>query len=304
MSVEIRAFNKGQAMVMVTSEIPAIWWWAVAMAWTFAAVFMTFKGGWLDTPERSDSFPFSARQFFFMTISLCLAFSSYIYSFIFANSVISSFRKLSLSSSLGSFTEHEWIGLTQVVGLIFGTLVVYLVSALLPSDLNSFVSGKNQELKTWFKGAAYGLLFIPVIFLTTWITGVISSLVSSEEKAPQIALDILGHLPHMGLVFWVLLPIIVFIVPYVEEMLFRGFLQGFLNGLVHPTLSIVLTSAAFSFFHYSPVQKGSNFEIMFGLFVFSFFASKLRIKENSINASIGMHAAFNALSLFIFFRTS
>jgi hypothetical protein len=97
---------------------------------------------------------------------------------------------------------------------------------------------------------------------------------------------------------------IVCIVPYVEEMLFRGFLQGFLNGICHPTLSILLTSAAFALFHYSPLQKSSNFEIMIGLFVFSILASKIRIKEDSIYASIGMHSAFNATSLCLFFGLS
>lgn len=90
-------------------------------------------------------------------------------------------------------------------------------------------------------------------------------------------------------------------VPYVEEILFRGFLQGFLGGVFHPSLAILGTSFIFSLFHYSSLQKSSNFEIMFGLFVFSLFISRLRVKENSVISCIGMHAAFNAVSLVLSF---
>ena len=93
----------------------------------------------------------------------------------------------------------------------------------------------------------------------------------------------------------------VFLAPYVEEMLFRGFLQGFLNGLVHPALSVLVTAAAFALFHYSSLQKGSNLEIMAGLFLFAVISSNLRAREDSIITSVGYHAAFNATSLALLF---
>jgi len=291
-------------MIMVTSEIPALWWLCVAVLWTVAAFFLTFKGGWLSMPDRSEAFPFSARQFFLMVIALVAVFMLYISAFVVAGSVITAFQNLHASIPIGKMTKVEWMALEQVIGLIIASFVVAITTALLPADLLSIVKGKNTEWKKWFKGAALGLLFVPVILLSTWVIGLIISIVSPETRAPQVALEVLGRVQRMSFTFWMLVLSIIIIVPYVEETLFRGFLQGFLNGLIHPTLSLLLTASAFSLFHYSPLQKSSNFEIMTGLFVFSILASKLRIKEDSINASIGMHAAFNAASLCLFFSLS
>jgi membrane protease YdiL (CAAX protease family) len=296
--------KRGQAMVMVTSEIPALWWWGVAVVWTVAAFFLAFKGGWLSLPDRSEAFPFSARQFFLMVIALFFAFALYIASFVASRSLVLAFQKIPISMSIGGLAKSEWLAIEQIIGLVLGTIAVSFITAFLPADLLPIVTGKSEGVKKWFKGTVLGFLFVPVILLATGVIGLIVSIVSPETRAPQVALEVLTNLRGTSVVFWLLLVSIVCIVPCVEEMLFRGFLQGFLNGLVHPTLSLLLTAAAFSFFHYSPLQKSSNFEIMIGLFVFSILSSKIRVKEDSINASIGMHAAFNATSLCLFFGLS
>jgi membrane protease YdiL (CAAX protease family) len=289
-------------MVMVTSEIPAMWWWGLAAVWTVVASFLTIKGGWLSMPERSEAFPFSARQFFLMTLALLAAFALYLCSFNAAVSIITAFRRLSISTTLGTFSANEWQAMVQLVGLVLGTLSILLVTYVVPNDLRDLVCGKSGGVKQWLKGCGFGIVFMPIILLSTWVIGVLTSLFG-PEKAPQLALDILASLHGKGVLFWLLVIFVVVVVPYVEEMLFRGYLQGFLNGLVHPTLAVFLTSAAFSAFHYTPTQKASNVEIMVGLFVFSLFASKLRYTENSIHAAIGMHTAFNAASLLLFFET-
>ena len=255
-------------------------------------------------PDRSDAFPFSARQFFVMLFFLLVAFASYIASFALARSLVAAFQQLNVSASLGSVTLFEWVAIEQLIGLVLGTIAIFLITSLLPADLAAHVSGKSGGWKKWIKGTAFGFLFVPVILLTTWVIGVIVSIVSPETRAPQIALEVLAHIRESHFLFWLMVVAIVSIVPYVEEMLFRGFLQGFLNGLVHPALSVLLTSAAFALFHYSPLQKSSNFEIMTGLFVFSMLASRMRVQEDSIDASVGMHAAFNATSLCLFLGLS
>lgn len=289
---------------MLTTEIPTLWWCGVGAIWTVAALFLTLRGGWLALGERSEAFPFSARQFFLMVLALTVAFISYTASFIASRSCVITVQKLPMAASLGTLTQSEWLAIEQIMGLFFGSIAVSFVTSLLPDDLTSIVKGKSEGWRKWIKGMALGVLFVPVILLATWVIGCIITIVSPETRVPQVALDILARLRNGSFLFWLLIVFIVCVVPYVEEMLFRGFLQGFLNGLVHPILSVLLTSAAFSFFHYSPLQKSSNFEIMTGLFVFSMFASRIRVKEDSISASIGMHAAFNATSLGLFFGLS
>lgn len=195
-------------------------------------------------------------------------------------------------------------GLEQILGVIIGSFSVCFITSLLPQDLVPLIKGKSGGWKKWAKGFLFGIAFTPVILLSTWIVGIIVSLISPEVRPPQVALELLAQIPRAGIVFWLLLFTVVSLVPYIEETLFRGMLQGFLNGICHPTLSILLTSSAFSLFHYSPLQKSSNFEIIAGLFVFSILASKIRLKEDSLAASIGMHAAFNAASLCLFLGLS
>lgn len=289
---------------MVPSEIHTLWWLGLGIVWTVAAFFIAVKGGWLAMPDKSEAFPFSARQFFLMLISAFVAFALYIASFVVAHALITSIQQISGAASLGVLKKSEWLAIEQLLGLVLGIMAVSVIATLLPADVASLVTGKSGGWRKWLKGVFLGIFFVPVILLATWVIGVIISLVNPEGRAPQVALEILSRLRGEGILFWVLLLSIVFIVPYVEEMLFRGFLQGFFNGLVHPTLSIVLTSAAFALFHYSPSQKSSNFEIMIGLFVFSLLSSKIRIKEDSIYASIGMHGGFNATALCLFFGFS
>lgn len=157
--------------------------------------------------------------------------------------------------------------------------------------------GKQNGWKQLGRGALYGLFFYPLISSITWIVSCAVSWITQEPPTPQAVLTFLTHFDHSSMLFWLLCFSIVVFVPYVEEVLFRGFLQGFLGGVFHPLLAILGTSIIFSFFHYSPLQKSSNFEIMFGLFVFSLFVSRLRVREDSVISCVGMHAAFNAISL-------
>lgn len=287
---------------MATSEIPALWIWVGALIWAIAGFVWVVKGQWLAMPEKSDAFPFSARQFFLMLIALLFAFGLYVASFLIAHSLTEAFQHLPPALSLGLNSKPEVQALEQLFAIILGTAGVWIVSSLLPDDLAGLVMGKSGGWKKWLKGVGLGFLFVPVIFFVTWVIGTIISLTTSEERSLQLSLEMLVNLRGTSFLFWILAPIVIFIVPYVEEMLFRGFLQGFLNGLLHPTLAVLCTSAVFALFHYSPLQKSSNFEIMAGLFVFSILASNVRAKEDSIWASIGLHAAFNATSLCLFFR--
>lgn len=282
-------------------EIPAVWLWGAAAVWIFLAIFLMVKGSWLSMPERSEAFPFSARQFFFMLLGLLFAFGGYIASFLIAHTIVSVLKNISGSVFLGQLTLSEWLAVEQIVGLVTGIVFLAFVRRLLPKDLVSLVAGKAQGWKPLWKGALYGVLFVPLILVLASVVGWIVSLVSPESRAPQVALEMVANVRSAGVLFWLLVTCIVVLVPSIEETLFRGFLQTFLLGLVHPTLAVFLTSGIFAAFHYSPLQKSSNFEIMIGLFVFSLLASKIREKEGALGAAIGLHAAFNATSLCLYF---
>jgi membrane protease YdiL (CAAX protease family) len=287
-------------MMVFTSDVPSQWVWGIALVWTVAAFVYTYRVHLLRLPETSESFPFSFKQFLVMGIGLCAAAGLYFASFIVAGGVVGALGTV-LSSVVPPSNSQEWFALAQIVALVLGLGSIQFVRSLLPEDALPLVVGASLSLKKFLKGAAIGVLVLPIILFVTWIVGVIVSLFSGEPKSPQLALEIFQHIPHSGPLFWGMIGVAVLLAPYVEEMLFRGFLQGFLNGLVHPALSVLLTAAAFALFHYSSLQKGSNLEIMAGLFLFAVISSNLRVREDSIIASVGYHAAFNAASLALLF---
>ena len=286
--------------MMFTSDVPSQWVWGIALVWTVAAFVYMFRTHLLRLPETSESFPFSFKQFLVMGLGLCSATGLYFSSFIVAGGVVNALGTV-VSSLVPLANSQEWIALAQIVALIFGLASIQFVRSLLPADALSLVVGSSNNFKKLVHGAAIGVLVLPLILITTWVVGVIVSLFSAEPKVPQLALELFQHLPHSGPLFWGMIGVAVFLAPYVEEMLFRGFLQGFLNGLVHPALSVMATAAAFALFHYSSLQKGSNLEIMAGLFLFAVISSNLRAREDSIITSVGYHAAFNATSLTLLF---
>jgi membrane protease YdiL (CAAX protease family) len=287
-------------MMVFTSDVPSQWVWGIALVWLVASFVYVLRVHLLRLPETSESFPFSFKQFLVMGLGLCAAVGLYFASFLVAGGAVSALGVVT-SSVVPSSDSQEWFALAQIISLILGLGSIQFVRSFLPDDALPLVVGASNSFKKLIKGAALGVLVLPLILVTTWLVGVIVSLFSSEPKVPQLALEIFQHIPHSGPLFWGMIGVAVILAPYVEEMIFRGFLQGFLNGLVHPALSVLITAAAFALFHYSSFQKGSNLEIMAGLFLFAVIASNLRVREDSIVASVGYHAAFNAMSLALLF---
>ncbi|MCL4552239.1 MAG: CPBP family intramembrane metalloprotease [Candidatus Marsarchaeota archaeon] len=286
-------------MTVSLESIVNVWWILGFALWTFFSFYVVRKYEWFHPTDPPEFFPFSARQFFVIGAALFFAAAVYFASFLLAHTLTSALRASPVGGILSSY--KDWVALDQIIGIAVGCGGLTLLVSLLPADLVAIVTGTSSGIRKWARGFGYGVLFFPLVTITCWIVSLVSTVISPGEHPPQLAVDLVAGIVGTSWLFWTMVGFIVFLVPYVEEMLFRGFLQGFLGGLVHPLLSTLLTAAAFAFFHYSPLQKASNLEIIVALFVFSLLASRLRLKENSVIASVGMHAGFNATSMVVFF---
>jgi membrane protease YdiL (CAAX protease family) len=89
--------------------------------------------------------------------------------------------------------------------------------------------------------------------------------------------------------------------PFIEELLFRGFLQTYLTNRFSTKIAIVLTSVLFAIFHFAPEQKLSNITILSSLFVLSCFLGFLYEKQKYLLSQMILHAAFNLISIFNLF---
>lgn len=94
---------------------------------------------------------------------------------------------------------------------------------------------------------------------------------------------------------------VIFIVPLLEELLFRGFLQTTLKNFVSPILAILITSTIFALFHFSLNQGMNNLVIISSLFLLSLFLGYLRERQGNIISSYALHSCFNALSVLMIF---
>lgn len=77
--------------------------------------------------------------------------------------------------------------------------------------------------------------------------------------------------------------------PFVEELLFRGFLQGFMAQVVGERWALPCASAVFARLHGMPGLPA--------LFVLSLFLGWLQLRTRSLWAPYGAHALHNAVSL-------
>jgi membrane protease YdiL (CAAX protease family) len=86
---------------------------------------------------------------------------------------------------------------------------------------------------------------------------------------------------------------IVVIAPFIEEFLFRGTLQNYLKRKLNAKKAIILSSACFALFHFSPEQGLGNLSLIPSLFTFACFLGYTYERQGSLFASIGLHMAFN-----------
>lgn len=90
---------------------------------------------------------------------------------------------------------------------------------------------------------------------------------------------------------------IICLAPFIEEVIFRGFLQTYARQYLGPNGAVAVSSFCFSFFHYTPEQGLGNIPIIGSLFILALFLGFVYERQGSLLASIALHASFNAISV-------
>lgn len=88
----------------------------------------------------------------------------------------------------------------------------------------------------------------------------------------------------------VLVAIVVVGAPVVEELVYRGLLQGAFSRCMPPILSIPVVAAWFALIHFRPVEYP-------GLFAFGLVAGTCAWRTGRLGMSVWAHVAFNATGL-------
>jgi membrane protease YdiL (CAAX protease family) len=194
------------------------------------------------------------------------------------------------------------------VGVFFTSLTLFFFfkkERFPKTELSGLKWPKNRStaLSDYLKGLSLFVFTYPSVFLTAQLIGFLTALLFPESKNQQIVISLLKNLRETPLIFFSLSLYLIFIVPFLEELLFRGFLQTTLRKITPLKLNIFLTSLVFAGFHYSALQGISNIELMSALFVLSCFLCYFQEKGSSIFIPIGVHSAFNLFNIVLVILT-
>ena len=165
-------------------------------------------------------------------------------------------------------------------------------------------SAQVHKLQSFYFGALSLLIGYPLVIAIGQFVRMIQISVFGIPEVDQIAVEALKLSLDYPLMSALMMFGVVCIVPIAEEVLFRGYLQGWMRGYLQPKYAIILTSIIFSAFHYSFKQGWSNIELLLSLLILSMILGILYEKQRTLWAPIGLHMAFNLINAALLIMTT
>lgn len=199
------------------------------------------------------------------------------------------------ASLLGTFADDGPGALTMIATTTLGFLpaaaaVVWSARRTEPRPLESLGLQSGGAVPAVLYALGVYLLFLPALIgsalLWPWLYEVLG-----ETWAPQTVLLAFAELEGGALAVAVVSAVVV--VPFLEELLFRGFLQPFLVQNFRDAGGVALTAFLFALLH-----GGSAFG---PVFVLALVLGGVALKTRRLWAPWAVHAAHNGLQLALFF---
>ncbi len=279
----------------VVSEEQA--WASLFYAFLFALVtyFIARRVGYFRLPPESKASPVTLKQ----TIGIFLIY-------LLLALLILPLLNLGLVRFInhGSMTK-EWLGWAQVGALAIVFLALLSYCLLIPPSTRHYIfwGDMKASLKRFYKAIGMGgvslIVSYPFVLFISAVTNLISLWIWKEAKVEQVAVEQLKMTMGRPALFAVMIVMVVLIVPFMEELLFRGFLQSFLKRYLGRFWGLVVTAILFAFAHFAPSQGTGNFQLITSLFVLALFLGFVYERERTLWASITLHATFNCSSVFL-----
>jgi len=197
--------------------------------------------------------------------------------------------------------------LRRVALIGLGAHAVAMVVGLLYIRL-AFHKGRDNPFTARLTDVVVGVVGLVLAFPIVYLIGTAAYSLASRIAAARgaEAPDIMGHTTLQALTatdtttwHWLVILDVVLLAPLFEEIVYRGFLQtGLVRLMRSPLLGIALTSVIFSLMHAGSVPVYT----LATLFAVSIGFGVVFERTGRIGAPIVMHAAFNALNLWIAMR--
>lgn len=206
----------------------------------------------------------------------------------------------------GQLDQAQFLSSPLIQGWLNATVVLQLVLCygfylyILRPEIRPTIFGRSKQPgRDIALGVASWLIAYPWVVVASQgveaLVNYLSAMPPIEQEAVQYVRGITAF-PVM-LVFSFLL--VALVIPIIEEIVFRGFLQQWLKQRLSPLIAIAFTSFLFAIAHFSTFQGLSNLSIVSALFVLSLFLGYLRERQGNLLAPISLHAAVNGITLLI-----
>ena len=156
----------------------------------------------------------------------------------------------------------------------------------------------SRAVKDFALGMSSWIISYPIVIALSQIIGLIAYYLGPPTPVDQVAVKHLKMTLGDPLLFYITLLVIIFFVPLMEEILFRGFLQRWLVEHFGRIAGIAATAILFALFHFSFSQRWENIELILSLIILGLFLGFLYERQGSLWAPAGLHMTFNAVSVF------
>jgi len=177
-------------------------------------------------------------------------------------------------------------------------LLIYFYDRKTNVMVRRIVWGEHvASYESWLPGTLSWLLIFPSVQL---ISAAVLTLLKHWNLTPlpeQLAVEKLRSVLDQPLPFALLALETCLIIPWIEELFFRGYLQGLFSQNLSRRLGILISSALFTLCHLAPAHGWRNLELAVSLGVLALFLGFLKERFGSLAAPIGLHITFNSCSL-------
>jgi membrane protease YdiL (CAAX protease family) len=198
---------------------------------------------------------------------------------------------------------HSWLVWIQAIALWILFLLLWAYCFIISPQTRKYIfwgqreASSSRAIKAIGMGVLTCAISYPFVLVVNLLTKLISDQIWGKIEAEQVAVKLLkATLGHPALFVLMVIPV-VFLVPFVEELLFRGFFQNLLKRYIGRGWAIFWTACVFSLAHFSVSQGAGNFQLIFSLFVLALFLSFIYERQQTLWASYGLHMTFNGVNV-------